>query len=135
MDRFWMVIHSQGSVFEARFNYESFKIKVQNVVGEVQYFENEGEKLIDEVLDVENVDNVVEIEQPVDERKHKENRQQEVDKGMISQVIDQVVEGQPKLQKLIGILDDVEDGINKIFRDIQEVELEFIEGNADDVIP
>nr|KAJ0223078.1 hypothetical protein LSAT_V11C200057480 [Lactuca sativa] len=29
MDRFWMVIHSQGSVFEARFNYESFKVDLE----------------------------------------------------------------------------------------------------------
>ena len=27
--RFWMVIHSQGSVFEARFNYESFKVDLE----------------------------------------------------------------------------------------------------------
>ncbi|CAH1442256.1 unnamed protein product [Lactuca virosa] len=70
-----------------------------------------------------------------DKEQNQENGQQEVDEGMVSQVIDEVVEGQSKSRKLSEILDDVENGINEILRDIQEEEPKFLEGNADDVIP
>ncbi|CAH1421897.1 unnamed protein product [Lactuca virosa] len=54
---------------------------------------------------------------------------------MVSQVIDEVVEGQSKSQKLSEIIDDVEDCINEILIYIQEEELELLEGNSNDFIP
>ncbi|CAH1427471.1 unnamed protein product [Lactuca virosa] len=70
-----------------------------------------------------------------DEEQNQENGQEKVDEGMASQVIDEVGEGKSKSRKLSEILDDVEDGINEILRDIQEEEPEFLEGSKGIAIP